>query len=699
MKDFIVSDGCHTMGGDNHQSVAEVKINDTMSPVSPTKSAIKLSKPSADKKVPPKGNTKPAKGSMDPFVKFMFALCIVTLVWIVITTFSPKPVGLLNKSKWICARPTVCAEDWWSLVLLAISRSSAYFCYPLMMMLFLSKANNLRTLLQRTPLSMFIPFYDLHHIHTLAGAIVGTDVMIHGTCHMIRWGLQNNIEFIWTTHTGRSGVLAMAITPLITWPMLYPRFKKALSWEWRKGLHYLSIAWGFCAMFHAPQMHIIYLMGIPVVTYLLDYVIGYFWRTYLVESSTFKRLECGVELSFEHPPGFTSDGTGYVMVCVPWISKYQWHAFSLFAHPSKPNHSCVCMCKNGDWTTELHASVQQPTTRPVWIAGPFASPYATAIKYDNLIVVASGIGITPAMSIITTHKETRRINLVWSCREPSLLEFYLQNCEFDDDAWTLIFYTGKRKLKLDFPLPKSVLIMNGRPVMEKTVMEIVTGIESGAGLPEELEAEAAAQRRAMKELAAELKLGDDESAADPYQKFTVLLRRCLDTYSFDELVGFIGDREEDAVKGFNMDEVLETLMPEAFNDDEKKRLASRFDSDGDGTVDLREFQQACYGVLSSMMDLPAGLEAVGSIEDLKKLHHSNSSSNLKRSESSADIAKSKFTGKAICESLQAAIDAVPKDRFETWQMLYCGGAQPVVDALTEVSNKYNIAFKAEKFDW
>ena len=32
---------------------------------------------------------------------------------------------------------------------------------------------------------------------------------------------------------------------------------------------------------------------------------------------------------------------------------------------------------------------------------------ATAVEYDNLILVASGIGITPAMSIITTYKETR----------------------------------------------------------------------------------------------------------------------------------------------------------------------------------------------------------------------------------------------------------------------------------------------------
>ena len=65
----------------------------------------------------------------------------------------------------------------------------------------------------------------------------------------------------------------------------------------------------------------------------------------------------------------------------------------------------------GDWTKSLHAHVQEPTRRPAWISGPFASPYSTAGEYDNLILVASGIGITPALSLITTYKEKRRVNL------------------------------------------------------------------------------------------------------------------------------------------------------------------------------------------------------------------------------------------------------------------------------------------------
>lgn len=92
----------------------------------------------------------------------------------------------------------------------------------------------------------------------------------------------------------------------------------------------------------------------------------------------------------------------------------------------------------------------------------FGGADATASEYDNLILVASGIGITPAMSIVTTYRDTRRVNLVWVCRDASLLEFYLDKCAFGSDGWTLIYFTGKRKLRLPHQLAPTVLIFYGR---------------------------------------------------------------------------------------------------------------------------------------------------------------------------------------------------------------------------------------------
>ena len=256
-------------------------------------------------------------------------VCCFCLVFVVATTFAPKPIGLLevrnSTGHWgLCPRPTVCAEEWYTMLLLGISRSTAYATYPLMMLLFLSKTNHLRTLLQRSWLSMYVPFYDLHAIHVFAGKVVSVAVGVHAAAHTTRWSLQtdaatgrSNALLLLEHQTGLSGLVSTLCTPLITLPLIVPAIKKRMSWEWRKGLHYLSIVWGIAICFHAPTQLICYLIGVPVSMYLTDFAIGSLLRTYRIDSSSFSRLEAGVELTFEHPQGFITDGTGYVLVCLP----------------------------------------------------------------------------------------------------------------------------------------------------------------------------------------------------------------------------------------------------------------------------------------------------------------------------------------------------------------------------------------------
>mmetsp|Transcript_27804 Transcript_27804/g.94895 ORF Transcript_27804/g.94895 Transcript_27804/m.94895 type:complete len:706 (+) Transcript_27804:156-2273(+) len=667
-----------------------------------------LHHPKAPKKVHPT-----AKGwcnirGAEAWLKVLMGCSLFCLVWIAVTTFSPKPVGLLEGGSKICPRETVCAENWYSIALLAVSRSTAYFNYPLMMILFLSKTNNLRTMLMRTPVSLFVPLYDLHEMHVFAGKLVCAAMSVHGVCHTIRWAINGDARLLYASQTGRSGVIALLCTPLIALPMWLPRLKKYVSWEWRKGLHYLSVAWGVGILWHAPAMHIAWLMGVPVVAYLADWLYGSLGRTYLIERSRFERLENGVELSFAHPPGYRTDGTGYVMVCVPWVSPYQWHAFSVFPHPSEPETSCVCMCVTGGWTRALHEAVQRPTTRPVWVAGPYASPYATALHYDNIVLVASGVGITPAMSIIAAHKETKRTNLIWVCRDPSLLEFYLRNVHFDEHAWTLIFYTGKRKLAVEaFELPKTVFILSGRPDLRRMVMEIVSSIENGVGLPESVTQEANVQKEQIRALARELRLDSARSAID---KFSVLLKRCVCTFSADDIQAFI----RDGAGAVDLQVILDTLMPEAFGAEEVAELVRHFDKDGNGVVSMGELREACMRIIGEMLLEGAyGKHGEGAAEEKLRraeegaMAHPRSAEDLVKlgqgvsvtlgGRRQRDLAQQRFNSKPGGDAPETM--NVDPGAYKHWQMLYCGGAQPVVKALRAIAAETGIDLKEEKFDW
>ena len=317
---------------------------------------------------------------------------------------------------------------------LVFARASAYFDYPLYVALFLSKAHNLHEFLQRTFISEFVNLKDLHHVHTLAGMVVAFEVMWHSFWHLLRWGLSGNIHLLWEHVTGQSGLIAMTLTPFITVPMMSQRMRKLYAFEWRKSLHYLSVVWGLAICFHAPTQHIGIIMGTAVGVYLTDYAYGFFVRLHYLPTLKMRRLTSAVDVQFENPTSSFERG-GYVYICLPWVSRLQFHAFSLVQLTESPGHSSLCMAAVGDWTKAVHASLKRPSSRPAWIYGPFPSPFGAASNFDNLICVASGIGITPALSTMTSWSQTRRVNLIWMCRDPDLIEHYLHNI-YDDDAWS-----------------------------------------------------------------------------------------------------------------------------------------------------------------------------------------------------------------------------------------------------------------------
>ena len=190
----------------------------------------------------------------------------------------------------ICPRETICATSTLSIVLLAIARCTVFFDYPLYMMMFLSKCHNINNLLRRTVLREWIDFAGMHKVHKIFGIVVGVETMSHSFFHMLRWGLNQDINLLWNTVTGATGVIAAFVTPIICWPMAIEYLKKRIKFEVCKGLHYLSVVWAVALLFHAPS-RIYYLIGVPGAVYLFDYFLGYFVRNSLLENVSLRGME------------------------------------------------------------------------------------------------------------------------------------------------------------------------------------------------------------------------------------------------------------------------------------------------------------------------------------------------------------------------------------------------------------------------
>jgi len=636
---------------------------------------------------------------------WVFLISLVSMLACIVTLWAPSPIGArqptseVASSPWstgckgglqtcICPRSTICADDLVGMIFLTIARASAWFDYPLYMLLFLSKANNLNQALQKTSLRVFINFSEYHNVHSLFGVIVALESTSHAFFHILRWARrQNDIQLLWTTQTGITGMIAYLFIPIIVLPMTLPFLKKRMTFEWRKFLHYFSILWAVALMYHAPQ-RIFWMIGAPLFIYVADKLVEGMLKTHLIESCHFQRLgDTSCLIEFENPAGFGKQNSAYIYLMLPWISKFQYHAFTIFPS-SKPNHSSICIYNSGDWTGKLLKNITVPAHKPAFVVGPFLSPFSSpAMDSENLVAVASGIGVTPAISLIRQYSSTsRRLNLVWICRDAGLIEHFLSNVDFGNHGYTLIYYTGKgRAIILRDKLPSNVLLFKGRPDLERTISGIIHAISSGEGLPEELSNKIVTK-----------------TPADIRSK--LLIEKALSLYTMDQLHDYTvkasnyynNEGQEPLVDTVNYQGMFSTVRHLLGEEDAglvEKNILRNFEQVDDGG--RRLLNRVQFDEFFDLMLLDAEDEAE-SIADLRL--------GMEKMNTYRDV----FDTMAMADDDEHSVDEFDIKQYlrgngkfsaDKWSVLYCGGSAPIQRQLQSFQRKYRVPLSVEKFDW
>lgn len=122
---------------------------------------------------------------------------------------------------------------------------------------------------------------------------------------------------------------------------------------------------------------------------------------------------CQITLSFKvknYSPG------QYVLLRCLDINLFEWHAFSITQYnreECKIQLSIKCI---GDWTEKFKELLKSGNCK-IQIDGPFCSTIESVFDYREVILIASGIGITPFIEILRNipyHSSvTRKIKLIW----------------------------------------------------------------------------------------------------------------------------------------------------------------------------------------------------------------------------------------------------------------------------------------------
>jgi predicted ferric reductase len=627
-----------------------------------------------------------------------------------------------------------------------------------LVMVFMTKFRATFQFISKTPLTLFT-YEDLHELHVFSGWTILVNGMTHAAFHIARWISQNNVALLWKHFSGISGLIVTVAMCLICFPMLI--YKHKVRYEIRKGLHYFFILFCLAMCFHAPTSAFpnggfsTWGFTILILWWILDYSYCLCYMTEKIDSTIFHVVPTGVQLTMRVSNRFQKTGVrgGYCYVNFPWLSRYEWHAFSLFENPSNPDERQIFMEKFGDWTSKLHKTLQRDTTRPIWVQGPFSSPYNSADEYDHQILVAGGIGITPALSVMRAHKTTRRTNLIWAVRDPHMLEFFLRRAEFSERGWNLIFYTGKEKTYVDdqsdiiTSTGARVHIIKSRPDFDRLIPNLIYSIESKKSVPEAYIPNAKIEAvQFLKERLVEL---DQEAFLDNRDKIRVLVEDAESFgFMFTDLVAeFFGEElshtfqqslraqensylmeKESSNSGVAHDTSTREMKPLIGKSSrglgEKSSSVRTFASgeqilSGLRNIDrgqsVRFFSESPGSLIShrnaSMRSLVRGL----SVRNVSSRHMANYERIIQRQDSMTTRAWKAVTMAADdwakehvptfkpweedpTES-KAYVNQMDPEIKKSWGMLYCGGKSPLADNANKAASDFGLDMHMESFAW
>jgi hypothetical protein len=513
-------------------------------------------------------------------------------------------------------RQTMKVGDVANAIFLGISRVTAYMMYPCVILVFIAKAHCLRTAMWSTQLRLYLPYFErMHDVHVRAGWFCLLLTWLHSVFHIVRWARLGHLKYLYTTQTGATGLIGWICCTLVCLPMGLKKLRMTIRYEIRHFLHTVGgVGFGLCGAFHAPATNVMYIYLSVTLIYMVDWFYANFFKTYEVEFCHFTRLQKSTVLHWQNPPGYNNHQHGYVNICIPFIRKYEWHAISIYPHATEANCSSLCIARAGDWSNKLHDDTTWKTMRPVWIQGPFLTPFSASVDYDNAICVSSGSGISASLAALQSLKNHRRVSLIWLCRDASMVEFYLEHTSFDNDAYTLIYYTGKQKLKMDRRLPPMVFIFECRPDLRSTVCMIIKSIESEDCLPEEMVKESEQVEMICNQAANDLKFDAINALDDPIEILNRLFGRALKNFSYGEMLDKCegqraGDSSQhsldqnlDAVDVGEFEQILLHILPEAyFPPHTLECLAGYFADSETEKISREKFINHCKNTLNKYM--------------------------------------------------------------------------------------------------
>jgi len=366
-----------------------------------------------------------------------------------------------------------------------IARSAALVLHVDVIFILIPICRGFISLLRRTPLNDVVPFDENVSFHKATGWSMVLFTIIHIVAHMYnfaRLGMADAdathsavaIFFLtnFTTGPGITGWIMTLCFGIMVWYAIEKRRRANYERFWYT--HHL-----FFVLFINWQLHGMFCMIKPDrPPYCSANTIGVFWKYWLIGGCIFiferilrevrSRHRTYISKVIQHPSKvveiqikkekITTRAGQYIFLSCPEISYFQWHPFTLTSAPEE-DYISVHIRVVGDFTTafakalgcefdkkekddtslvvDSKANPRMNRILPrVMVDGPFGSASEDFLKYETVLLVGAGIGVTPFASILKSiwyrmnnfndSKPTRlaKVYFTWVIRDFGTAEWF-----------------------------------------------------------------------------------------------------------------------------------------------------------------------------------------------------------------------------------------------------------------------------------
>ncbi|KAK1683375.1 hypothetical protein QYE76_044223 [Lolium multiflorum] len=293
-----------------------------------------------------------------------------------------------------------------------------------------------------------IPFEHATRYHVWLGHLTMALFTLHGLCYVISWSFAGRLieEMIRWKEIGvanLAGVISLAAGLLMWMTSLHPvrqRFFELFFYT-----HQLYVVFIVFLVLHVGDSVFSIAAG-SVFLFMLDRFLRFWQSRAKVDIVSAACHPCGtMELVFSKPASLRYNALSFIFVQVRELSFLQWHPFSVSSSPMDGRYHISILIKAlGTWTDKLKSiitDVEEKKTRSdcdsdqsqritASIEGPYGHESPYHLMYENLILVAGGIGISPFLAILSDiiHRveqgmpcEPRNVLVLWSVKKSTEL--------------------------------------------------------------------------------------------------------------------------------------------------------------------------------------------------------------------------------------------------------------------------------------